>query len=93
MTHLIGLMIDKANDCERVYCSVWHLPHKEHSELHSILSQYGFKVVIPNRGKWVLDYNCYNCDVIGERYCVHCNMSGCSCTEDLYVLEKEQRKL
>ena len=90
MTKLIGDMLAEAIDrgYNRLYCSGWHMPYKENANLHSILVQYGFELVVENRVRWVWGYNCNNTSTPEKgRYCANCIRRGCSCSEDLYVKE------
>ena len=71
---------------ERVYCSCW-----SSASLHTLLEEFGFHLVIPKyRYSHVV-----NLDTVKEKdtwhgcggRCVYYKGEGCSCQEDLYMLE------
>ena len=67
---------------ERIYCSCWRLPNNKMTNLHSIMSLFGFEEVIHSKVHWKVPINCFR---NYEGGCSYCTGSNCECYKDLFL--------
>lgn len=67
---------------ERVYCSCWHLPNREHINLWKLMNDFNFICVTEARVSWVNGFNCHHNKT--DNLCTECTGGACVCKEELW---------
>lgn len=86
--HILELCEASLTSNANIYCSCWHLSHKEYANLHNCLTSLGYRRVISEHKKFDSDYNkvCQAC-IYGPNNDIF-EFTGCTCCEDLYMKQR-----
>lgn len=71
---------------EDIYCSCWRLPNNYYTNLHTLMSLFGFEEVVQSRTHWKVPHNCFR-DYEGG--CSYCTGINCECYEDLFLRKRK----